>query len=446
MWGKISIYASGAIIVLIWSIVMFPAPRLSAYLYEWGGPPPESNLAVVFEERAAESGNTTAQFNRATRLLQENPEHPEGLKLLLAASQDIPAAQNNLGAVRYKEGDYERAVQLWQKSGLPESSHNLGLAYFRGEGVEKDVQKARELLVGAKTTLGQRNLVALELAEYSEAEADLLGGILFNRGCLAETQGQTAQAIEYYRQAYNAGYVQAGYNLFLLQKNLPLLGQLVTQHDPKATIHVYRQTASKASQLVVMIEAAKWANEIRKIRSVLSELNNRYMRGRSTREKEQYKAAMVPLRRAIEELNYEYQAVLSKLPNREPAVLEAQDKELRELVTHLPPQWSDPINNLLQAAKSKDGVEASSRLRTTLSKLKEEQAKVKLVDSRPYYPAQLEMPATTGSIPGGASRWWDFATFKEGLGWPIPTAVTACWILVAWLLLRNTFEPRSSGK
>ena len=67
----------------------------------------------------------------------------------LAAEQGLAAAQNNLGVRYYKgqgvETNYVEAVKLYRKAaeqGLPDGLVNLAICYADGHGVTKDLVKA----------------------------------------------------------------------------------------------------------------------------------------------------------------------------------------------------------------------------------------------------------------------------------------------------------------
>ena len=56
-----------------------------------------------------------------------------------------PAAMTQMGTIRFEEGDYDGAVKYWKKAaefGDLDVHHQLGVAYERGYGVEKDEEKA----------------------------------------------------------------------------------------------------------------------------------------------------------------------------------------------------------------------------------------------------------------------------------------------------------------
>ena len=66
------------------------------------------------------------------------------LVLLLAAPLSA-AADFQAGLSAYEAGDYEAALREWTplaEEGSPEAQFNLGLMYFHGHGVERDLQEA----------------------------------------------------------------------------------------------------------------------------------------------------------------------------------------------------------------------------------------------------------------------------------------------------------------
>jgi TPR repeat protein len=73
----------------------------------------------------------------------DDEEHEKRIMKRIDAND--PAAMLRMGSMRYEEGDYEGAFEYWAKAaelGFAEAHHNLGVAYDRGEGVEKDKEKA----------------------------------------------------------------------------------------------------------------------------------------------------------------------------------------------------------------------------------------------------------------------------------------------------------------
>ena len=82
----------------------------------------DSYQAMVWYKKAAEQGNTAAQYNLA-KLISQRPD------------KDDPRAQEK---VKYW---YEKAVEGGQK----EAVNDLALLYLKGEGVKKDERKAFEL-------------------------------------------------------------------------------------------------------------------------------------------------------------------------------------------------------------------------------------------------------------------------------------------------------------
>jgi TPR repeat protein len=87
-----------------------------------------------------------------------------------AAAAGEPEGLFNLGLLRIKEGDYQGAVglffQAWER-GLTVAAKNIGVAYYKGVGVEaKDWDLARLWLARA----GDKDSLALAAVVKSEQE------------------------------------------------------------------------------------------------------------------------------------------------------------------------------------------------------------------------------------------------------------------------------------
>lgn len=119
----------------------------------------EKNGKLAFEwlEKAAAQGDAQAQWNLGALYAAGTDSLERDLKQALvwcqrSADQGFVAAQANLGILYALLGKPEMAVQCWSKAVAqndPESFYNLGLAYTKGEGVEKDPNMAFHMLLAA---------------------------------------------------------------------------------------------------------------------------------------------------------------------------------------------------------------------------------------------------------------------------------------------------------
>ena len=114
---------------------------------------------AIWRELIAADSDERPQAEYAMALLYETGQGVEWNELRAAelyASSGLPEALTNL-AFMYAEGrgvDYDptRAAALWQaaaEQGHAFASFNLGLAYYNGQGVEQNAQRALELIYDA---------------------------------------------------------------------------------------------------------------------------------------------------------------------------------------------------------------------------------------------------------------------------------------------------------
>ena len=100
--------------------------------------------------RAAQSGRAQAQYALALRY-EEGAGAPQNLDLALwwyrrAALQGHAAAQNNLGALYYEQGNFQQALHWYQRAahkGNANAQFNLALMHELGRGVPKNPEKAQ---------------------------------------------------------------------------------------------------------------------------------------------------------------------------------------------------------------------------------------------------------------------------------------------------------------
>ncbi len=153
----------------------------------------------------AENGDAVAQDSLGKLLENGGAGVPRDLVAAAkwyqrSASQDISAAQNNLGLM-YAQGrgvpqDVARAAKLWHDAAAKDhviAQFNLGLAYFRGEGVAEDRGEALRWFRRAGS-------LGLSDAQYA------LGQII-RMGLTGEAD--EAEALHWYQQAADQGHVKA---------------------------------------------------------------------------------------------------------------------------------------------------------------------------------------------------------------------------------------------
>ena len=100
-----------------------------------------------------------------------------------------PAAMSKVGRMRYREGDYDTAVEYYIKAsqfGDVEAHHYLGNMYHQGECVEKDEEK--KVYHWEKAAIGG----------HAEARHNL--------GCQEERNGNMEKAVKHFIIAANLGY------------------------------------------------------------------------------------------------------------------------------------------------------------------------------------------------------------------------------------------------
>jgi hypothetical protein len=118
----------------------------------------------------------------------------EGLRRMMKRIEDAndSTAMTQVGTERYNEGDYDGAFEYWTKAaefGHLKAHHNLGVAYDRGEGVEKDKEK--------------------EVYHYEIAAIGGHPGSRFNLGNNEERNGNMKRAVKHFIIAANLGHIKS---------------------------------------------------------------------------------------------------------------------------------------------------------------------------------------------------------------------------------------------
>lgn len=126
--------------------------ELGVHYYNSGDPV----TARIWFQKAAEQGFARSQNELG--LLYVDGEGVDGdrqqaaMWFEKAAVQGHAGAMNNLGSIYAENDEYEKAVPWFQRSadkGYIEALYNLAMCYLSGKGVNKDVEKAKQLLQSA---------------------------------------------------------------------------------------------------------------------------------------------------------------------------------------------------------------------------------------------------------------------------------------------------------
>lgn len=97
----------------------------------------------------------------------------------LVANEDNPIEMNNLGLCYYDIQNYTEAVKwftLAANAGIVASEYNLGYCYYYGNGVKKDLKKAKELLESAAKKGYKSAMEMLESTSFTEEAVESNGG------------------------------------------------------------------------------------------------------------------------------------------------------------------------------------------------------------------------------------------------------------------------------
>jgi TPR repeat protein len=109
-------------------------------------------------------------------------------RLMKRVKANDPAALRNVGGTCYNKGGYDGAFEYWTKaaeSGDADAHYGLGNMYRKGEGVEKDEEKA--------------------VYHYEKAAIGGHPGARYNLGGIEWTNGNVERAVKHYIIAANLG-------------------------------------------------------------------------------------------------------------------------------------------------------------------------------------------------------------------------------------------------
>lgn len=112
-------------------------------------------------------------------------------------------ADYNTGMKAYNKKEYVRALKEFKESSDKNSSYNLGVMYYKGEGVKPDHLEGLKWFHKA--------------AELGNANAQFILGTIYDKG--GDVPQDMAQAASWYRKAAGQGHVVAQFNLGLMLTN-----------------------------------------------------------------------------------------------------------------------------------------------------------------------------------------------------------------------------------
>jgi len=118
----------------------------------------------------------------------------------LASALLVGCAGRSAGFAAYKRGDYPTALREFRAEGGPDGDFAIGLMYYKGEGVKRDMREAASFFHKAADQghAGAQNNLGLMHAQESGVSRDY------------------REAVRWYRMAAEQGYDKAQFNLGLL--------------------------------------------------------------------------------------------------------------------------------------------------------------------------------------------------------------------------------------
>jgi len=127
-----------------------------------------------------------------------------GIRLIvtvfLASALLVGCSGRSAGFAAYKSGDYPTALREFRAEGGPDGDFAIGLMYYKGEGVKRDMREAASFFHRA--------------ADQGHAGAQNNLGLMHVQG--SGVPMDYKEAVRWYRMAADQGYDKAQYNLGLL--------------------------------------------------------------------------------------------------------------------------------------------------------------------------------------------------------------------------------------
>ena len=173
----------------------------------------------------------------AKRALDSGDE--QAAELLDAIHEEQRDEAFELGVSCCEQGDYTQAFQYFHTAaqlGLPNAQFNLALCYFKGEGVEQNLDMAT---LWAKRASEQGFEAAAELLELLKAAK----AHPFDLGVACYEKGHYTQAVQHFRTAAEQGIAEAQFNLALCYSQ----GKGVEESQSEAA-RWYRAAAEQGDQ------------------------------------------------------------------------------------------------------------------------------------------------------------------------------------------------------
>lgn len=122
---------------------------------------------------------------------------------ILALAAGVALADYNTGLKAYRSKDYARALKEFKAADSKDSNYNLGVMYFKGEGVKADRLQGLEYFKKA--------------AEQGHMNAQFILGTMYDKG--EDVLQDRTLAARWYRKAADQGHAQAQFNLGLMYTN-----------------------------------------------------------------------------------------------------------------------------------------------------------------------------------------------------------------------------------
>ena len=128
------------------------------------------------------------------------------------------------GMEAYRAKDYQRALKEFKADKSKDAEYNLGVMYFKGQGVDPDPKKGIEYFSKA--------------AGRGHANAAFLLGNLYDKG--EQVPRNLSSAAAWYRKAADKGHLEAQFNLGMMYTN----GEGV-EKSPREATKWFKKAASK---------------------------------------------------------------------------------------------------------------------------------------------------------------------------------------------------------
>lgn len=132
-------------------------------------------------------------------------------------------ADYNAGLKAYRVKDYARALKEFKADGGKDSNYNLGVMYFKGEGIKADHLQGLEFFKKA--------------AEQGHMNARFILGTIYDKG--DDVLQDRVVAAKWYRKAAEQGHAQAQFNLGLMYTN----GEGVEKDHKEAVVWLKKAAA-----------------------------------------------------------------------------------------------------------------------------------------------------------------------------------------------------------